>query len=86
MSKASIQTTIANAISKADSSYFFEDYSKQALAVMQALEKAGYKILPAEFPEEIWKQVAGAMRTGRVRPDEHVKDVYQTVQRIASGH
>lgn len=84
MSKPSIQTVIENAIAKADTSYFFENYTKQAQAVIGALQKAGYLILPNEFPDDVWKKVADQMRTGRLRPDEHVKDVYQTVQRVAA--
>jgi hypothetical protein len=81
MSK-SPQAIIEAAIAKADSSYFFENYTKQAQAVMAALEKAGFKIVPGEFSDEVWKQVADQMKTGRLRPDEHVKDVYQTALRI----
>jgi len=33
---AALQTIIENAISAADSSYFFEDYTKQARAVLAA--------------------------------------------------
>ena len=84
MSQKSPQTIIENAIAKADSSYFFEDYTKQARAVQAALEKAGYAIMPREFDEAVWKQVADQMRTGRLKPEEHVKDVYQTVLRVAA--
>jgi hypothetical protein len=85
MSKAKPQTIIENAIQKADSSYFFEDYTKQARAVIAALEAAGFAIMPKDFSEEIWKQVADAMKTGRVKPEEHVKDVYQVALRIAGS-
>jgi len=82
MNKPSIQTVIENAIAKADNSYFFENYTKQAQAVIAALQKAGMVILPSEFPDETWKKVADNMRMGRLKPEEHVKDVYQTVQRV----
>ena len=78
----SVQTIIENAIAKADSSYFFENYTKQAQAVIAALERDGYTILKREFSDEIWKQVADTMKTGRLKPEEHVKDVYQTVLRV----
>lgn len=83
MSRAKLQSTIADAISRADSSYFNEDYSKQAAAVLVAIEKAGYSLLPKELPESVWAQVAKEMRTGRVRPEEHVKDVVLTALRLA---
>ncbi|PZP87193.1 MAG: hypothetical protein DI582_00015 [Azospirillum brasilense] len=85
MTTKSPQTIIENAIAKADSSYFFEDYTKQARAVQAALEKAGFAIMPREFADEVWKQVADQMRTGRLKPEEHVKDVYQTVLRVAAS-
>ena len=82
--KAKLQTTVENAICKADSSYFFEDYTKQAKAVLQAIDNAGFTILPKDLPEDTWTQVANQMKTGRVKPEEHVKDVYQVALRIAS--
>lgn len=84
MSKKNPQTIIENAIAKADNSYFFENYTKQAQAVIAALQKAGFVILPHEFPDDTWKKVADQMRMGRLKPEEHVKDVYQTVQRVAA--
>lgn len=83
-SKAKLQTTIENAISKADSSYFFEDYSKQARAVIAALQAAGFTIVAHDLPDDIWKKIAAEMRTGRVKPEEHVKDVFQVALRHAT--
>jgi hypothetical protein len=82
MSKAKLQTVIENAISKADSSYFFENYTKQAAAVIRAMEEAGFTITPREITDDIWLKAANEMRTGRIKPEEHVKDVYQVVQRL----
>ena len=84
MSRSKLQTTIENAIAKADSSYFFEDYTKQAQAVIRALESSGFAVVPKDLPEEIWKQVADAMKTGRVKPEEHVKDVFQVALKLAA--
>lgn len=70
-----IQTTIAEAIKKADSSYFFEDYTKQAQAVLRAIESSGFALIPKELPDDLAKEVADNMRTGRVKPEEHVKSV-----------
>jgi hypothetical protein len=80
--RAKLQSTIENAIAKADSSYFFEDYTKQAKAVIVALESAGFVILNKELPEELWKQISDQMRTGRVKPEEHVKDVVQLALKL----
>lgn len=75
---------IANAISAADTSYFNENYTKQAQAVLAALDKAGLQLMPKEYPPETWTKAADAMKTGRVKPEEHVKNVYETVLRIAA--
>lgn len=81
MSK-SPQTIIQDAIAKADSSYFFEDYTKQAKAVLAALQAAGYKVVKTEHDEDVWKKVADQMRTGRLQPHAHTKDVVETFFRV----
>ena len=81
MSKTKIQSVIENAISKADSSYFFEDYTKQAKAVLKALESHGFAVVPLHADEAVCLQVSKEMRTGRVKPEAHVKDVYLTMLR-----
>jgi hypothetical protein len=82
--RAKLQSTIENAIYKADSSYFFEDYTKQAKAVIAALEAAGFTFITKDLPEEVWKKVSDEMKTGRVSPTEHVKDVFTVALRHAS--
>lgn len=84
MSKAKLQNLVEKAISVADSSYFFEDYTKQAAAVLKAIEAAGYAIIPKDLPDTVWETVANEMKTGRVKPEEHVKDVYQVTVRNAA--
>lgn len=82
MSRTALQTIIENAISKADDSYFFENYTKQAAAVLKAVEAAGYAITPGELPDTIWAEIAREMRTGRLKPEEHVKDVFTAALRV----
>ena len=77
-----MQQRIAKAIKRADSSYFFEDYSKQAKAVLHMLDKEGYQIIPKELDKALYKQISDEMRTGKMAPDEHIKDVYETMFRI----
>jgi len=79
MPMSTLVNTIAAAIQKADSSYFNENYTKQATAVLAALDKAGFVITPKTAPAEVWEKAANTMRTGRLKPDEHVKDVYEKV-------
>jgi len=79
-----VVTVIQDAIAKADSSYFFEDYTKQAKAVIAALEREGYKLVPKDCPEDVWKKVADQMRTGRLQPHVHTKDVVDTFFRVVA--
>ena len=85
MTQKSPQTIIQNAIAKADSSYFFEDYTKQAKAVLGALKAAGYTLVSTEHDEEVWKKVADQMRTGRLQPHVHTKDVVDTFFRVIAA-
>ena len=82
MSQKKLQTVIEDAISKADSSYFFENYTKQAQAVIRAVEQAGYTIMVKDIPDDTWMKVADTMKTGRLKPEEHVKDVFHTLLRV----
>ncbi len=47
----SVMLLIADTIQKADKSYLFEDYTKQALAVVQALKSEGYIVVPRKATE-----------------------------------
>ncbi len=84
MNRTQVTNLIATAIQKADSSYFNENYTKQATAVLAALEKAGFALIAREYPAETWQKAADAMKTGRLKPDEHVKNVYETVLKIVA--
>lgn len=75
-------TIVQDAIAKADSSYFFEDYTKQAKAVLAALQSEGFKVVKTEHDEDVWKKVADQMRTGRLQPHAHTKDVVETFFRV----
>jgi len=76
-----LKTDIASAIKKADSSYFFENYSKQANAVLKKLE-AEHMILPKDPGKEFYKKVADVMKTGKMTPEAHIKDVYETILKV----
>ena len=75
----SIKSNIASAIKRADKSYFFENYSKQAGAVIKMLEKEGYVILPKNPDQKILKEVADTIKTGKMRPEQHIENVYHTL-------
>ena len=78
----SIHTMIAKAIRKADKFYFFENYDKQATAVLKTLEKKGYCLMPIEPDEDLLMQVADTISTGKMRPDKHILNVWQTMAKL----
>lgn len=71
-----IKTTVAKAIREADTSYFSEDYEKQARAVLKAIDQAGFVLLPKETPEGTAATVANLIPTGRMKPEDLVKQIY----------
>ena len=73
---ADLRDIIAVAIKKADKSMFNEDYGKQAAAVLQALQKAGYEVVPIRPPEGFLPFVHDNMPFGRLRPAELVTQLY----------
>ena len=75
----SIEDMIARAIRKADKSYFWENYTKQARAVLKELQKEGYVIAPITPSKEMIKAGSDAIIGGKVRPSTHVTDVYQSM-------
>ncbi len=75
----SLTKTIARAIKRADRRYFFEDYDRQAKAVLRVIDEEGYMILPKEPGEDLLKKVAESMATGKMKPEAHVKDVYRHI-------
>ena len=48
--RTDLRAIIALAIKDADRTWFNEDYGQQAVAVLRALRKAGYEVVPAEPP------------------------------------
>ncbi len=76
MAKADLETRIAETIRSADTSYFREDYSKQARAVLAALKKDGLAIVPATATEAIAKAGVDAFPAGRVKPEDLTKHLY----------
>ncbi|TAE84307.1 MAG: hypothetical protein EAY76_00225 [Alphaproteobacteria bacterium] len=75
-SPPSIQKIIAKAIQEADKSYFFEDYSKQANAVMQALKAANLTFMPTQPTERMIQAGIAAIGSGKIRPEDHVRYIF----------
>lgn len=76
---ADIKTAIAQAIKKADKSWFNEDYDKQARAVIQALAKEGYVVAPRQPTPEAIEAGREAMQAGRYRPSEVLSQLYRAM-------
>ncbi len=72
----SLTSLIAVTLREADTSYFFEDYTKQANAVLQALKSQGIMFVPLEATEEMIQAGVSAIGSGKIRPEDHVRYVY----------
>lgn len=68
---------IADAIQKADKSYFFENYSKQARSVIKELDQLGYVLMPKEPNAEMIKAGVLAITIGNVDARKLARDVYK---------
>lgn len=84
MESAKLTKLIAKTIKKADKSYFFEDYGKQAAAVVATLKKEGYVVVPKKASKEMCEFGADNMTTGRMKPEEHVGHVWRTMIEFAT--
>ncbi len=77
--RSEIKTAIAKAIKKADRSWFNEDYDKQARAVLQALKREGFAVVPLDPTEEAIEAGTEAMQAGRYRPADVLKQLYRAM-------
>ena len=74
---AELRDLIAGAIQDADRSYFNEDYGRQANAVLVALRRAGYEVVPTAVPSETFIAfIIDNLPFGRLRPSELVRQLY----------
>lgn len=76
---SNLHQLIAESIKKADRRYFFEDYNAQAKAVMKALEKDGYKIVPSTPTEQQIDAGKAVVSAGRVRPSDLMQMIYRAM-------
>ncbi len=72
----SLKKLIARAIKKADRSYVFEDYGKQADAVIAMLRAEGIALVPMKPNDAMVDAGVQAIGTGKIRPEDHVRFVY----------
>lgn len=78
-----LENAIAKAIKNADSSYFFENYTKQAAAVLKTLEREGFALLPVKPDEKMIKTGLDNIPSGRVKPEKLVTNIYSAMVKSA---
>ncbi len=71
-----VRPIIAQAIQKADSSYFFENYEKQADAVIKTLVEKGFVITPIEPTDTMLEAGKEAIFYGRNNPIALAKVIF----------
>lgn len=76
---ADLQDVIARAIKSADRSMFNENYRKQAAAVIEAVRKAGFEIVPLEPSPGLIGHLNDNLPLGRLRPRELVTALYALI-------
>jgi hypothetical protein len=76
---STIGDIIASAIRDADRSYFFEDYSKQAGAVLRALERRGYVIVPKEPTKPMLKAARDSLVFGVNKSSDVVTPIFKAM-------
>ena len=79
MKQVKLADTIAHALRDADKRYFFEDYTKQADAVLAALKKAGMMVVPREPTPEIIEAGKNSLKYGTQRPGDMLRSLYQAM-------
>lgn len=77
--KKGINKIIAESIKVADSSYFFENYSRQADSVLMHLNRAGLMIVPKEPNEEMVKAGKAAVTLGKTKPNDLTSGIYKAM-------
>lgn len=85
MTETAPEIILAKAIRKADTRYFFENYSKQAIAAIEALEKAGYAIVPKTPTREMYDAAKKAIVYGQRKPGEVVGPIWEAMLDAAPG-
>jgi hypothetical protein len=76
---------IATTIRQADTRYFFEDYTKQAEAVLRMLAQEGYVLVPGKPSEEIIEYAKDNMPYGRHRPEDMLRALYSVFMDAGRG-
>lgn len=70
---------IAKAIRTADTTYFFENYTKQSLAVMRALAENGYWVAPTTPTPKMLEAGRDALRFGVQKSGDSLSVIYKSM-------
>lgn len=73
---ATIVETIAASIKQADKSFFNENYTRQAKAVIEGLRRAGFEVVPARPPEVLVEYAAENIPFGRLKQSDLIRSLY----------
>lgn len=74
---ADLPTMIATSIKDADKSWFNEDYTKQALAVLNGLRAQGWELCPKDPPEGLITFAVENLPFGRMKPEDLIRELYK---------
>jgi hypothetical protein len=71
--------TVARAIKAADRTFFNENYTDQALAVMRALREAGYRVVPSDASQEMLEAGRESLKFGVQRTGDSIGTIYRAM-------
>ncbi len=74
---------IARTIRTADTRYFFEDYTRQAEAVLQMLAQENLTIVPRSLTDEMVEQIKDQLPYGRQRPEDMLRSLWDVMIRVS---
>jgi hypothetical protein len=70
---------IAKAIKKVDKTYFFENYTTQALSVMRALAENGYWVVPTNPTPKMLEAGRDSLRFGVQKSGDSLAGIYKSM-------
>lgn len=70
---------IAKAIKKVDKTYFFENYTNQALSVMRALAENGYWVVPTQPTPKMLEAGRDSLRFGVQKSGDSLAGIYKSM-------
>jgi hypothetical protein len=68
---------VAQAIKKVDKTYFFENYTNQALSVMKALAENGYWVVPVNPTPKMLEAGRDSLRFGVQKSGDSLAGIYK---------